>query len=296
MESKMSFIITHTIKNVSGLTTDLGPTETHFDIPWRVKANKRDNDNLDLYFNCCLNNSSNMWSVLAEFQFKLKSKTGEDSRGQIVMKLPKLVEEFVVDNQLTFECHVTIKDIVGISQRRKMDWEAPEERMTDLVMVVGEEKTKFHVHRVTLANFSPVFKAMFTNPQFRESSDKEVILEDVDPDAFKVLINYIHRCDTDITDKNVERILVLADRFDVSVMLKKCEKYLMKKSKFGMEKLLKLAETYQLVDLHGFCLDALKTTKQIANVCQNIDEMGEHTSKALLKKMKDIVEKTELYT
>ncbi|CAI2295935.1 unnamed protein product [Caenorhabditis sp. 36 PRJEB53466] len=281
-----SFILTHTVKNVAELTKDYGPIETHFDIPWKLKA-EQNNDNLALFLLCSFENCSNMWSVSAAFNFKLKSKAGEEieegdedpskytrdltSWGYCeVIKWPRLVEEFVVDNQLTFECHVTIKDIVGISRKRKMDWEAPEERMTDLVMVVGKEKTKFHVHRVVLATFSPVFKAMFANPQYRESSDKECFSK-------------IH-----VSDKNVEQVLVVADRYDVNAMTKKCEKHLMKKSKLRMEKKLKLAESYQLVNLHDHCLMSLKTAKQIADVCKNIADMGELTSKALLQKMADI--------
>ncbi|CAI2295947.1 unnamed protein product [Caenorhabditis sp. 36 PRJEB53466] len=311
MEPEKSFILSHTVKNVASLTTDFGPVETHCDIPWKLEASQRE-DCLALYLYCLIDNPSNMWNISVVFKFKLKSKAGEEieegdedpskytrdltSWGYCdVIKWPRLVEEFVVDNQLTFECHVTIKDIVGINRKRKMEWEAPEERMTDVVVIVGEEKKTFHVQKGTLANFSPVFKAMFTNPKYREFREKEVVLGDVDPNVFEVLINYIHRCDTDITDENVEKLLALADRFDVNVMLKKCEKYLMKKSELEIEKRLELAEAYKLVNLHGNCLESLRTARQIADVCHNVDEMGERTSKALLKKMSDIIRKSKIF-
>ncbi|CAI2295911.1 unnamed protein product [Caenorhabditis sp. 36 PRJEB53466] len=307
-EPEKSFVMSHTVHNAVQLSRHFGNIEKHFDIPWKVGVAQQ-GDSIAFYLNCPLENPSNMWNVIATFKFKLKSKAGEElvigndlpckfrkggeSWGdRDGVKWPRLVEEFIVDNQLTFECHVTIKNIVGISRKRKMEWEAPEERMTDVVMVVGKEKTKFHVQKGMLANFSPVFKAMFTNPQYGEFSANEIVLEDVESDSFEILLNYLHRCDTDITDENIGGLLELADRFDVSVMYKKCEKYLMKKSSIEIEKLLDLAESYQLVDLHGHCLESLRTARQIADVCHNVDEMGEHTSKALLKKMSAIVKRS----
>lgn len=53
---------------------------------------------------------------------------------------------------------------------------------TDVTLVVEEQK--FHVSRAVLSQHSPVFKAMF-NGHFKESTEKEIVLEDKKAEHFK---------------------------------------------------------------------------------------------------------------
>ena len=53
---------------------------------------------------------------------------------------------------------------------------------TDVTLVVEEQK--FHVSRAVLSQHSPVFKAMF-NGHFKESTEKEIVLEDKKAEQFK---------------------------------------------------------------------------------------------------------------
>ncbi|CAI2348771.1 unnamed protein product [Caenorhabditis sp. 36 PRJEB53466] len=77
-----------------------------------------------------------------------------------------------------------------------------------------------------LANFSPVFKAMFAKNSFREATAAEMVIEDVDAKVFEVVLYYIHRYDIEISDGDVESVLQVAIRYGANVMKRK---YLKKK-------------------------------------------------------------------
>ena len=53
---------------------------------------------------------------------------------------------------------------------------------TDVTLVVEDQK--FHVSRAVLSQHSPVFNAMF-NGHFKESTEKEIVLEDKKAEHFK---------------------------------------------------------------------------------------------------------------
>ena len=72
----------------------------------------------------------------------------------------------------------------------------------------------FPAHRNILAACSPYFRALFTNGM-NETKETNVQLPDVDPQLFSLLLDYAYTREVKITEENVEKILPLADQFNV---------------------------------------------------------------------------------
>lgn len=78
--------------------------------------------------------------------------------------------------------------------------------LCDVVLVV--EGNRFPAHRAVLAAASDVFKAMFTN-SMAESRSQDVVLNNLDSDAWKLAMKYIYHAQLDIHDQK-QALLLLA--------------------------------------------------------------------------------------
>lgn len=57
-------------------------------------------------------------------------------------------------------------------------------------------------HKMVLAACSPYFHAMFIS--FEESKQERIVLKGVDPNALKLLIDYVYSCEIYVTEENVQ--------------------------------------------------------------------------------------------
>ena len=81
-------------------------------------------------------------------------------------------------------------------------------------VILKADGQEFPAHRNILAACSPYFRALFTNGM-NETKETSVEIPEVDPQLFSLLLDYAYTREVQITEENVEKILPLADQFNV---------------------------------------------------------------------------------
>ena len=76
--------------------------------------------------------------------------------------------------------------------------------LTDVTLIAAGYEVK--AHKAVLASCSPYFYAMFTG--FDEKNKSKIILRDIDPEALKLLVNYVYTSEVEVTEENVQTLLV----------------------------------------------------------------------------------------
>ncbi|XP_072028079.1 uncharacterized protein [Amphiura filiformis] len=84
---------------------------------------------------------------------------------------------------------------------------------------------EFPAHRNILAACSPYFRALFTNGM-NETKEATVQIPEVDPQLFSLLLDYAYTREVKVTSENVEKILPLADQFNVPGLVDMCCQFL----------------------------------------------------------------------
>lgn len=120
------------------------------------------------------------------------------------------------------ECQVAGR--ARTTRKLQLFWE--KEKYTDVTLSVGTRTLKlFTAHRMLLALRSQVFAAMFFS-QFAEASEKEVTLQDVEPDIFGAMLHYMYTDEIDIDETNVLPYLFAANRYQIDGLRKLCVEWL----------------------------------------------------------------------
>lgn len=96
-------------------------------------------------------------------------------------------------------------------------------QLCDVILLVDGKE--FAAHRNILASCSSFFRALFTNGM-SDTTKSPVKIPEVNSTLFEVLLDYAYTHEANITTKNVETILPLADRFGVSGLLNICCNFL----------------------------------------------------------------------
>lgn len=104
-------------------------------------------------------------------------------------------------------------------------------KFSDVVLVV--EGQKFHVHRSTLAIWSPVFETMFTS-EFQEKNLYEIPLPGKKASEIKELLLIIYPTKSGkawktITNENCYFLVKLANEYQMEDIFKRCEDFLVEK-------------------------------------------------------------------
>ncbi|ASK51356.1 BTB kelch-domain protein [Eptesipox virus] len=96
----------------------------------------------------------------------------------------------------------------------------------DVTLIANNEKIQ--AHKIILSSASDYFKAMLSN-NFKESSMTEITIYGIDALTLKQLIKYIYTGDLQISESNVEVLLMKADYLQITSVVKLCELFLLKK-------------------------------------------------------------------
>jgi len=119
--------------------------------------------------------------------------------------------------------------------------------LADLTLRVGSDKIL--VHSQILAARSPVFQAMLLS-QMRESSEKEVVISDLDAGAVRELVSFFYTGDVGADalrdDESTLRLLEAAHRYDAELLVKYCAAALTRR--FTVEN---VSERLELADMIG---------------------------------------------
>lgn len=102
-----------------------------------------------------------------------------------------------------------------------------ENKLIDCILKVGDRSIP--CHRLIMAACSPYFRELFFSADGKELNQKEVVLENLDPNIMEVIVNYLYSADIDINDSSVQDILAAANRFQIPSVFTVCVNYLQKK-------------------------------------------------------------------
>lgn len=103
-----------------------------------------------------------------------------------------------------------------------------ENKFIDCILKVGDRS--FPCHKLILAACSPYFRELYFSEDGTEiDTNKEVVMENLDPTIMEMVVNYLYSADIDITDDNVQDILAVSSRFQIPSLFTVCVNYLQKK-------------------------------------------------------------------
>ncbi|XP_055339500.1 protein maternal effect lethal 26-like [Paramacrobiotus metropolitanus] len=109
--------------------------------------------------------------------------------------------------------------------RRQQEWLASEQhrRNADFILRSNDGK-KFPAHKFLLMAHSPVFAAMLTHDT-KEIQQGQCDLLDTDGQCVEVLLDFLYSCGSmgKITVQNAEKVLVMADKYQIDDLCSSCE-------------------------------------------------------------------------
>ncbi|GIY18656.1 kelch-like protein 18 [Caerostris darwini] len=99
-------------------------------------------------------------------------------------------------------------------------------KLCDVILKV--EDRSFYAHRIILAGTIPYFHAMFTHDMV-ESTQEEITIKEIDPDALELLIHFAYSGKVVITTSNVQSLLVGSSFLQLNQVREACCDFLKKR-------------------------------------------------------------------
>ena len=144
----------------------------------------------------------------------------------------------------------------GASSKTPTDFSAPW-KFSDVVLVVEDQR--FHVHRSTLAFWSPVFEKMFMS-DFKEKGNDEIPLPGKKASEIKQLLHMMYPSleEKPVTRSNCYFLLELAHEYQIESIAQKCEAFMVTVVKAKQENdviaMLIYGQKYHLKSLITTCI------------------------------------------
>ena len=165
----------------------------------------------------------------------------------------------------------------GASSKTPTDFSAPW-KFSDVVLVVEDQN--FHVHRSTLAFWSPVFEKMFMS-DFKEKGNDEIPLPGKKASEIKQLLHMMYPSleEKPVTKSNCYFLFELAHEYQIESIAQKCEAFMVTVVKAKQENdviaMLIYGQKYHLKSLITTCIyeARLLTLRQLKGhkMCVEID-------------------------
>jgi len=177
---------------------------------------------------------------------------------------------YVIDGKLGLEACLIVKEFDAMPNLGNAMLDCPQKILDDVASLHKEielsdftffvEKEEFPVHKALLAARSPVFFKMFTVDMQEKSGKMQEIL-DIGKEAFEEFLRFIYTGEVVNLEENVEDLLVLADRYEVSDLQKVCESNLLTNLNVSNAKeVFQIAHRYSCdVELKKASFDMLQT-------------------------------------
>ncbi|MCL4122262.1 UNVERIFIED_CONTAM: hypothetical protein GTU68_030479, partial [Idotea baltica] len=114
----------------------------------------------------------------------------------------------------------------SVSVLEKMANLYAEKLMSDIVICVGH--WELPAHRLILCASSEVFQIMLMNPEWNESREKRICLQEAPEcvEVFEKFLRYLYTGHLTLSHDSVLPILALADKYLVKDLIKMCEEYM----------------------------------------------------------------------
>lgn len=100
------------------------------------------------------------------------------------------------------------------------------EKFSDICFLVGKKKQKVFSNKSILSTQSSIFETMLYNSQMMESTSKEVVIEDIEPEIFLPLLQFLYGQEITINGGNVLHFLYVSKKYEVNDLVKHCVDYL----------------------------------------------------------------------
>jgi len=256
-------------------------------LPWQISVQNDEVEGkqyLGIYVYCNKGNISSIWSCDASIEFEIKSKNKDNCLTERFRKhftrkitggwgIKKFVELSDLmnlekgyqnsDQKFTVEARIYINELNGYRDTRL----SPIDVRNDVINIGGQVLI---VNKFMLAAHSPFFHKLLFSSSFKEGQEGRFELRDPndDVDAFKAMLDIIDASSdisqrTPITLENVEKILDLADKYDVYSARKKCENFLLEVMNTDMLLFKQsLADKFEMPILEDHCIKEI-TSKSL---------------------------------
>ncbi|CAF1000355.1 unnamed protein product [Didymodactylos carnosus] len=146
-------------------------------------------------------------------------------------------------------------------------------------VILNIEDKRLYCNRTILAIWSPVFDTMFKS-NFRERDSQEISLPGKSCEDIKELLSVIYPPNKAIVATNCQRLLELADEYQMIELTKRCQSYLMQQR--GTIDSLLLAQKYNFEDVIRRCADHLKHNLNLNMLTNPSDQrLNELTTKTI---------------
>uniref|UniRef100_A0AC35U0Y4 BTB domain-containing protein n=1 Tax=Rhabditophanes sp. KR3021 TaxID=114890 RepID=A0AC35U0Y4_9BILA len=279
-------------------------------LPWRLSAKTECTPRtqniryFSVYIDCNTESESSLWSCDAYVELKIVShKAGQEgivnnfrndfsysknNWGFPTFATFSLITNagngLIVDDKLVLEATIKINHATGIFTIPTIDFTSPHAYGSDVIFEI--EGKQLHVLKALLSLYSPVLQAMFYSG-FAEASQQKIVLKDVYYNEFHQLLEVIYPTHRPIDEHNVEFLLELGDRFEISYVIIECEKFLMSLNNFPFVRKLFLADLYKLSNLQNNCIKHFDTPSEIKaiGITNEYKLLSDSTKAALLDKM-----------
>ncbi|KAI1710028.1 BTB/POZ domain-containing protein [Ditylenchus destructor] len=152
-------------------------------------------------------------------------------------------------------------------------------------------KRKLRVNKELLAAYSPYFEALFFTriEDFKERNMKQIPIDQVQLEDFKLLLSVIYPNYAAITDNNVLCLLELADRFQMDFVTKQCEKHLLTKSELSFRTKIAAADVFRLHTLMNECLAKVQSAETLLALYERRKFMQRLTTETQLRIRQEII-------
>jgi BTB/POZ domain len=121
----------------------------------------------------------------------------------------------------------------------------------DVKFLIGPEKREFLANKRGLAYHSPVFHRMFFTDF---PSENEIVVPDVNADAFKVMLNGISGQEVLIEEENVAAVYYVAEKYDLQLLRQMCKTYVLSYAYRNALVMLNSFHHYNLPEINEECL------------------------------------------
>eukprot|EP01084_Bolivina_argentea_P051531 94802_1 len=92
------------------------------------------------------------------------------------------------------------------------------QKLTDVTFIIGSDKKQFRVNRIFLAVISPVFEAMLCGNMKESKPNSNVIIPDIDADAFECITKFAYFNDPGITAQNISNVKYICDKYQIEIL------------------------------------------------------------------------------
>ncbi|TKR93443.1 hypothetical protein L596_007900 [Steinernema carpocapsae] len=254
-------------------------------MPWRIlKRLNADSGYVELYANANADNESRMWSCDASIEFRILSAKGAvvasknigfshfKANGSHLWGFKRFfavedLSEHLVEGRFAVEAQITVHQMSGVRVPPVFSFDQLKSAHSDCALVIEGEK--IWISKSYLALYSPYFETLFFG-DFAERNLDEIELKNVSKDEFVEFLQVIYPSHKPISERNVESLLCLADRFEVAFVTEKCEEFLLRSDCFSFAEKLLLSGQYRLCQLESRISASNRSTRSpISNASTN---------------------------